>query len=201
MVSWEAHLLVCMLANLRAKNARVKCISFKVVQYSLWFLSECLVAYWDTNMPFVFSHVEYCDMHFIYGFCNGNSRASVEEYRRRFPIEEFRLDMYLLEFTRHCRTMVVFQVFQWTLKSRCQAVKISNFTGHYLRNRSTLDIGVLGVFGIVWHKEQPPEVWSVPPVTPCVYIYIYIYIYIFFYLDMFCTHKHSIKLCNNTSVI
>ena len=85
MVSWEAHLLVCMLANLRAKNARVKCISFKVVQYSLWFLSECLVVYWDANMPFVFSHVEYCDMHFVYGFCNGNLRASVEEYRRRFP--------------------------------------------------------------------------------------------------------------------
>ena len=35
-------------------------------------------------MPFVFSHVEYCDMHFVYGFCNGNSRASVEEYRGRF---------------------------------------------------------------------------------------------------------------------
>ena len=24
-------------------------------------------------------------MHFVYGFCNGNSRAAVEEYRRRFP--------------------------------------------------------------------------------------------------------------------
>ena len=33
-------------------------------------------------MPSLFSHVEYCDMHFVYGFCNGNSRASVEEYRR-----------------------------------------------------------------------------------------------------------------------
>ena len=27
------------------------------------------------------------------------------------PIEEFHLDVYLLEFTRHCGTMVVFQVF------------------------------------------------------------------------------------------
>jgi len=36
-------------------------------------------------MPFVFSHVEYCDMHFVYGFCNGNSHAAVEEYQRRFP--------------------------------------------------------------------------------------------------------------------
>jgi len=31
-----------------------------------------------------------------------------------------------------------------------------------------LDIGVLGFFGIVSHKEHPPEVWSLPPVTPCI---------------------------------
>ena len=24
-------------------------------------------------------------MHFVYGFCNGNARAAVEEYQRRFP--------------------------------------------------------------------------------------------------------------------
>jgi hypothetical protein len=36
-------------------------------------------------MPFVFSHVEYCDMNFVYGFCDGNARAAVEEYQRRFP--------------------------------------------------------------------------------------------------------------------
>ena len=36
-------------------------------------------------MPFVYSHVEYCDMHFVYGFCNGNGRAAVLEYERRFP--------------------------------------------------------------------------------------------------------------------
>ena len=36
-------------------------------------------------MPFMFSHVEYCDMHFVYGFCNGNALAAVEEYQRRFP--------------------------------------------------------------------------------------------------------------------
>ena len=29
------------------------------------------------------------------------------------------------------------------------AVKVSNFSGHYLRNRSTLGIGVLGYIGIV----------------------------------------------------
>jgi len=32
-----------------------------------------------------------------------------------------------------------------------------------------LDIGVLGYIGIVWPKEHSPEVWSVPPVTLCIY--------------------------------
>ena len=49
------------------------------------------------------------------------------------------------------------------------AVKVSNFSGHYLRNRSTLDLGVLGYIGIVQHKEHSPEVLSIPPGTPCIY--------------------------------
>ena len=48
------------------------------------------------------------------------------------------------------------------------AVKVSNFPAHYLRNRSTLDIGVLGYIGIVWPKEHSPEVWHIPPGTPCI---------------------------------
>ena len=47
--------------------------------------------------------------------------------------------------------------------------KVSNFSGQYLRNYWTLDIGVLGYIGIVWPKEHSPEVWSVPPVTPCIW--------------------------------
>ena len=55
--------------------------------------------------------------------------------------------------------------------SKCvTAVKVSNFSGHYLRNRSTLDIGVMGYIGIVQHKEHPPEVLSIPPGTPCIYV-------------------------------
>ena len=46
-------------------------------------------------------------------------------------------------------------------------IKVSNFSGHYLRNRSTLDIGVLGYIGIVKHKEHSPEVLSIPPGTSC----------------------------------
>jgi len=48
------------------------------------------------------------------------------------------------------------------------AVKVSNFSGHYIRNCSTLDIGVLGYIGIVQHKEHSPEVLSIPPGTPCI---------------------------------
>ena len=53
-------------------------------------------------------------------------------------------DINITETTYSCQ-------FQYDLViSKCvAAVKVSNFTGHYLRNRSTLDTGVLGFFGIV----------------------------------------------------
>jgi len=47
-------------------------------------------------------------------------------------------------------------------------MKTTLFSGHYLRNRSTLDIGVLGYIGILKHKEHPPEVWHISPGTPCI---------------------------------
>jgi len=52
------------------------------------------------------------------------------------------------------------------------AVKVSNLSGHYLRNRSTLDIGVLGYIDIVQHKEHSPEVLSIPPGTLCILLKI-----------------------------
>ena len=52
------------------------------------------------------------------------------------------------------------------------AVKVSNFSGHYLRNRSTLDTGVLGYIGIVQHKEHSLEVLSISPGTPCICMYV-----------------------------
>ena len=51
---------------------------------------------------------------------------------------------------------------------------LSNFSRHYLRNRSTLDIGVLGYIGVFYLKEYSPEVWHIPPGTPGVYIHAYI---------------------------
>jgi len=59
----------------------------------------------------------------------------------------------------------------YLVNNKCvTAVKVSNFSGHYLRNRSTLDIGVLGYIGIVQHKEHSPEVLHIPPGTLCIYI-------------------------------
>ena len=65
--------------------------------------------------------------------------------------------------------------------SKCvTAVKVSKFSGHYLHNRSSLDIGVLGYIGILQHKEHSPEVWHIPPGTPCIYTHTYIH-----------THTHT----------
>ena len=40
------------------------------------------------------------------------------------------------------------------------AVKVSNLSGHYLRNRSTLDIGVLGYIGIVNIRNTLPKYFT-----------------------------------------
>jgi hypothetical protein len=37
------------------------------------------------KMPHIFTNVEYADMLYVYGFCDGSATAAVEEYRRRFP--------------------------------------------------------------------------------------------------------------------
>ena len=53
-------------------------------------------------------------------------------------------DINITETTYSCQFSYVFVI------NKCvTAVKVSNFAGHYLRNRSTLDIGVLGYIGIL----------------------------------------------------
>ena len=57
--------------------------------------------------------------------------------------------------------------------------KVSKFSGHYLHNRSTLDIGVLGYIGILSHKEHSPEVWHIPPgkrVCVCVCVCVRVWV-------------------------
>ena len=68
------------------------------------------------------------------------------------------------------------------------AVKVSNFSGYYLRNRSTLDIGVLGYIGIVWPKEHSPEVWHISPGTPC----------IIYFTSFFCYNSYAVCLCGGS---
>ena len=52
-------------------------------------------------------------------------------------------DINITETTYSCQ-------FQYEFGNQCvTAVKVSNFSCHYLRNRSTLDIGVLGYIGIL----------------------------------------------------
>ena len=73
--------------------------------------------------------------------------------------------------------------------SKCvTAVKVSNFSGHYLRNRSTLDIGVLGYIGIVQHKEHSLEVLFIFPGTPCMYALRYIYFACILYVNSVGSH-------------
>ena len=45
--------------------------------------------------------------------------------------------------------------------------KTTLFFRHYLRNRSTSDIGVLGYIGVLERKEHSTEVWHIPPGTSC----------------------------------
>jgi len=69
-------------------------------------------------MPFVFSHMEYCDMHFVYGFCDGNARAAVDEYQRRFPDRRIPSRGIFSRIHQTLREMVVFQVLLCNLKWR-----------------------------------------------------------------------------------
>ena len=59
------------------------------------------------------------------------------------------------------------------INKRVTAVIISNFSRHYLRNRSTSDIGVLGYIGVLSRKDHSNEVWHIP--RDPLYIYICIY--------------------------
>ena len=68
--------------------------------------------------PFVFSHVKYIDINFVYGFCNGNARADVDQYHRRFPDRRSPSRGVFSRFTGQCVRLVVFQVLLCSLKGR-----------------------------------------------------------------------------------
>jgi len=37
-------------------------------------------------MPHTFTHEEYADMVYVYGYCNDSANAAVDKYRRRYPL-------------------------------------------------------------------------------------------------------------------
>ena len=69
-------------------------------------------------------------------------------------------------------------------------VKVSNFSGHYLRNRSTLDIGVLfWVISLYFNMRNTLPKSGTFLLGHPVYIYIYIYtsiedLYIYMYIGL-----------------
>ena len=51
-----------------------------------WFNCEWHVMEWFVKMPRTFTHKDYADMDYVYGYCNSNANAAVDEYRRRYPL-------------------------------------------------------------------------------------------------------------------
>jgi len=83
--------------------------------------------------------------------------------------------------------------------SKCvTAVKFSNFTGHYLRNRSTLDIVVLGYIGIFNIRNTLPKFCPFL-LGHLVYIYIYtVYIYVYKLFNKSSNKFHEkVPLCDS----
>ena len=52
-----------------------------------WFNYDWRVTERFVKMPRTFTHEEYADMVYVYGYCNGNANAAVDEYRRRYPLQ------------------------------------------------------------------------------------------------------------------
>ena len=77
------------------------------------------------------------------------------------------------------------------------AVKVSNFSGHYLRNRSTLDIGVWGCIGIFEHKEHSPEVVILTSGTLCIHTHTHTHAYTYTYICIFIIPFLIISSCTS----
>jgi len=65
-------------------------------------------------MPFVFSHVEYFDVHFVMGM----HVLLLTNTKGVFPTAGFHLAVYFVVFTRQCVRLVVFRVLLCSLKGR-----------------------------------------------------------------------------------
>jgi len=70
------------------------------------------------NMPFVFSRVEYCDMHLCTNFVVAMQMLLSKNVEDVTPKGEFRLEVCLREFHRQCVRLAVFRVLLSSLKGR-----------------------------------------------------------------------------------
>ena len=59
------------------------CVSYTLVD---WFNCEWRVRERFVKMLRTFTDEEYADMVYVYGYCNGNANAAVDEYRRSYPL-------------------------------------------------------------------------------------------------------------------
>lgn len=78
-------------------------------------------------MPFYYSRVEFADIIFVYSFCDGNSRAAVKEYGRRFPNRRIPAQETFTRVFQFPRDHGIFQQWEGTWNSRLEmsTVKIS----------------------------------------------------------------------------
>ena len=59
-------------------------------------------------MPHNFTNAEYADMMYVDGFCDGSATSTVEEYRRRFPMDrilDHRVFHKVFNILRECSTL------------------------------------------------------------------------------------------------
>jgi hypothetical protein len=60
------------------------------------------------KIPHIFTNLEYVDMLYVHGFCDGSAIAAVEKYRRRFPmciIPDRRVFSEVFNTLRKCGTL------------------------------------------------------------------------------------------------
>ena len=62
-----------------------------------------MIVQWAVTVNMSFSYEEYANMHFVYGFCNGNATAAVEEYRLRYPWQRIPDKRVLTHVQQHLR--------------------------------------------------------------------------------------------------
>jgi len=70
-----------------------------------------------------YTNIEYADMMYIYGFCDGNSRAAVNEYRQRYPTRKIPHSALFSKIFHTLRESGTFVSVHTSVGRPCQSVK------------------------------------------------------------------------------